>query len=238
MQMRIYYRLSDSGNRACNVPWATWGKCLDNFLSIFEDCEITLIADNCSAELLEHIKQLGLRVEQTNLGNSGSFRYALDLFLEESGKSPESFVYFVEDDYIHRLGALAALKEGLRVTDYVTLYDHPDKYYELYGYGELSKVFLTNSCHWKTTCSTCMTFASSYPILEQDSHVWYAHLTGDAPHDHLACLELGRRNRLIASPIPGYATHCRQGYLSPVIDWPSVQSKTSTVRLHSCDVEL
>lgn len=225
MGMRIYYRISEASKRTRSLPWATREKCLENFLSVFEGCEVTILADNCSAGFVSSLEASGLLVVPTSLGNSGSFRFALDLFLEESERSPESSVYFVEDDYIHRPDALGILEEGLRVADYITLYDHPDKYSKLYDFGETSKVFLTESCHWKTTCSTCMTFASSYPILEQDRGIWYEDLAGDVPLDHEAFLEFGRHGRMLASPIPGYSTHAQEGCLSPMVDW-ILESKT------------
>ena len=51
---------------------------------------------------------------------------ALDLALKQT-----EGVYFVEDDYLHHPRSYQILIEGLELgADYITLYDHPDKYFD------------------------------------------------------------------------------------------------------------
>ena len=77
-------------------------------------------------------------------------------------------VYFAEDDYIYKKNAPTIILEGLQVGDYSSGYDHPDKYINkkdggpnpfIEDGGELTRVLLTKSSHWKLTNSCCMTFA-------------------------------------------------------------------------------
>jgi len=139
--------------------------------------------------------------------------------VEAAGYDPETIIYIVENDYIHRPNWCEALVEGFEYGDYVTLYDHPDKYSD---YPDLqSKLFVTKSCHWRTTPSTTNTFAVKYKTLmeDMDLHKYYAEfgIQGLA-HDHTKFLDLGKKGRTIISSIPGYSTHCNN-YLSPTIEW-------------------
>ena len=128
--MRIIYRISDQSFNKPRVPGATKKRCLANFLNIFGGCDnITIIADNCE-ESLPFIKQADRPYEETHFGNSKSFIHAVEKALDFK----ENIVYFVEDDYYHRQDAPQLITEGLKVGDYITLYDHPDKYTKIYYY--------------------------------------------------------------------------------------------------------
>ena len=97
--------------------------------------EVT-VKDASGEESLPFIKQADRPYEETHFGNSKSFIHAVEKALDFK----ENIVYFVEDDYYHRQDAPQLITEGLKVGDYITLYDHPDKYTKMYDYGEISKV--------------------------------------------------------------------------------------------------
>lgn len=108
-------------------------RCLTNFLEVLapQPGELVIIADNCDEPTLAMVdaslaaRAIGADLRKTRLGNAGSWRYAIDAAVAlDSGVA----VYFVEDDFLHRAGARRALAEGLARADYVSLYDHPDKY--------------------------------------------------------------------------------------------------------------
>ena len=40
---------------------------------------------------------------------------------------------------------------------------------------------------------------------------------------HNKFLKLAQRNRSIISPVPGFATHCINGFLAPYRDWSRIQ---------------
>ena len=114
----------------------------------------------------------------------------------------------VEDDYLHRAESVSLLQEGIKRADYVTLYDHPDKYTRHYDGGEFSKVIKTASSHWRYTTSTCMTFASKVKTLKQDMDVWKEFTSGDHPYDHFVFKKLtDERKRRLSVCIPGAACH-------------------------------
>lgn len=154
-------------------------------------------------------------------------QYALDQI------DDKAVVYFLEDDYLHRPGAGKVINEGLTLGDYVTLYDHPDKYQgacrsvnpDLTGRGEVSEVLLTPTTHWKMTNSTTMTFACRGQTLREDMEVWRRHTEGTHPNDYGAfreLLERSARTRELLCPIPGYSTHVEVDYPSPLIQWKQV----------------
>lgn len=199
--LRLYYRISDASYKKPKLPGATKEVCLKNFLETFKEC--TIIADNVS-ESRHLVEETGLPVRYTNLGNAGSLIYALELALENSD---DTLVYFCEDDYLHLPASVGLLEEGLSASDYVTLYDHPDKYTSVYGFGEVTKVFRSRSSHWRHTVSTCMTFGTKVGVLRKDLEIWKKHIDGNHPHDHNIFTELGEKGRKLSVSIPGTACH-------------------------------
>ena len=233
--LRVFYRLSDKGEKKVKLPQITNRNCLENFLRHFPAGEVTVIADNVGEETFAWLQGYGLRgIIRTSLGNSGSFWrcYEEAMSLED----PATPVYFVENDYIHREGARATLLEGLAIADYVTLYDHPDKYYdganpEVRGGGEQTVVRLTASCHWKYTNSTTLTFASRVGTLRADRMFFRNYTVGLLPgHTRLlrrfqakripqdyTIFRLLRawRKRRLASPLPAWSTHGETEFIAP-----------------------
>ena len=233
--INVFYRISDGGYAKEKPDYVSNEKCLNNFLRNFlnlkntEKCftnDITIIADNVSEETYNWLKDKNLNIERTSFGNGAeSFNYVLDKSLDLDG---DSVVYFVEDDYLHRKNSAKVLLEGIELgADYVTLYDHPDKFrddinpYVTEG-GEDTKVFLTESCHWKFTNSTTMTFASKVETLKDDLDIIKKWTTGTHPNDFEMFVELRNKGKSLVSPLPGYSTHGEIQFLSPLIDWQSI----------------
>jgi hypothetical protein len=127
----------------------------------------------------------------------------------------------VEDDYLHRPGWIEVLKEGFSLpADYVTLYDHRDKYfYPMYRTLD-ARLFVTKSCHWRTTPSTTNTFAARFGTLMQDLALQRRFSKGRSiTEDHRKFCTLGKKGRVLISPLPGWSTHVEPNYASPCIDW-------------------
>lgn len=192
MKINFIYRISDAGNPKLKLDVATKMNCLDNFIKEFKS-NIYVFADNCSEQTLNEIRQRGIEPIITSLGNSKSWQHVAHFAIQNFSK--DSYVYMIEDDYLHLPGALEALQEGLQVADYVTLYDHPDKYInrsEQYGNpyvvkgGEPTRVILTSSTHWKHTNSTTMSFATSIETLSKDMEVWKYYTAKKVPNDFAA----------------------------------------------------
>jgi len=146
------------------------------------------------------------------------------------------YIYFLEDDYLHRPGWTNALKEGITLGEdiYFTLCDHPDKYPEtieaenknvyMSMFGNLqSKIKVTPSCHWRTTTSTTDTFCISRKNLVKFKQAMvYFSSQFHYSLDYQRSLYLGEQGLTVWSCIPGYSSHMVKNYLSPVIDWEKV----------------
>ena len=164
-----------------------------------------------------------------NVGHgAGTFNIALDGALK---LDDDEIVYFLENDYLHRPGSDVILKEGFELgASFVSLYDHPDKYIDpskggnpyCQGGAEDTRVYKTNSVHWKVTNSTTMTFASKVKTLKENEEIIRKHTSGAHPDDFYMFTELRNNNKLLITPIPGYATHGETAWLSPLTDWSKI----------------
>lgn len=228
--MKIIYRISDVGYNKVKPSYVGNEPCLKNFCSIFKEHkdEITIIADNISKSTHEMILKYvsADQIQNVSVGHgAGTFNLALDLALKFEEKE---LVYFVENDYLHRTNSSKILLEGFNTgADYVSLYDHPDKYMNganpfVEDGGEVTRVLLTDSCHWKLTNSTTMTFASRVKTLAEDKEILRSFTSGTYPRDFEMFLALRDKGRCLVTPIPGYSTHGETAWLSPLTDWSSI----------------
>jgi hypothetical protein len=134
----------------------------------------------------------------------------------------DTIVYFLEDDYLHKPGWIDLLVEGLSLpaVDYVTLFDHRDKYFAPLYSDLQSRIFHTQTCHWRTTPSTTNTYAMYFETLLKHLPVHRAFSEGrkiSADHDKFCHLrEMGA---ILASSIPGFSTHVEPEFASPCADW-------------------
>lgn len=231
--MKIIYRISDAGYNKVKPAYINNEACLKNFCNVFFDYihDILIIADNCSESTTNTIKKYidPAAIVTVSVGNgAGTFNLALDKALTYSD---DEIVYFVENDYLHRQLSPQVLKEGFELgAAFVTLYDHPDKYLDpskggnpyCEGGAEDTRVYLTDSCHWKITNSTTMTFASTVKTLKRVEPTLRKWTGGTHPHDFQMFLDLREQNELLITPIPGYATHGETAWLTPLTDWSKI----------------
>lgn len=227
--LKIYYRLSDKGRRNGKPYYINYKNCFENFCKHFDKSIITMIADNCEEDTINYLKTI-LREDQiiqTSLGNSGAFCHALKLSIDECNDN--DIVYLVEDDYLHCENSQKILEEGFVHSDYVTLYDHPDKYMDggwpnphVWSGAEDTRVFLTETSHWKLTNSTTMTFAAKVKTLKEDYDIMLKYCTEKIPGDFQMFTELiNDKKRKLVSCIPGKSTHGQLPWFTPLVKWES-----------------
>jgi hypothetical protein len=135
---------------------------------------------------------------------------------------PDAIVYFLEDDYIHKPEWIKVLREGFSIpsADYVTLFDHRDKYSSPQYHNLHSRIFHTQTCHWRTTPSTTNTYAMRFSTLQRDAAVHRDFSLGRSiTADHDKFCALSERRSVLVSSIPGWATHDEPEFASPCADW-------------------
>jgi len=224
--MNIIYRIADKGYAKEKPDYINNRNCLKNASDVFcSDCEWHIIADNVSKETEKMILGYQTKVDHVSVGHgAGTFNLALDkaLSLDE-----DEIVYFLENDYLHLDGSMEAILDGLSFGDYVTLYDHPDKYWDpmfggnpfCKGGSEKTRVFCGKVSHWKKTNSTTMTFAAKVKTLRKDEKILRKWTSSMHPHDFEMFLDLNTDGRILVSPIPSFSTHGESKFLAPLINW-------------------
>jgi len=188
------------------------------------DVKYTAVYDNSHGALSDHFlsEKKGVKVICFDGGDDArSFVNLLDYVLQQD--IPETdVVYLLEDDYLHTNSWIQTMHEAFTRDefDYVTLYDHPDKYGQLYPHL-LSSITCTASRHWRTTPSTTNTYACRFRTLKEDASVHYEHceLHNKFTNDHMKFCHLRSNGRVLVSCMPSECTHVENGQLAPVIDW-------------------
>lgn len=204
--------------------------CHRNFLSTIEheNVSVTFLLDTFHGSFQDHFlfnEKKNPVIEIKEGTETGSFLKLLE-YVETLKLSSETIVYFLEDDYIHRMGWVSILKEAFELktpVDYVTLYDHRDKYFLSMYQNLTSQIFYTKSTHWRTVPSTTNTYAMKWHTLKDHLEIHKQFSLGrKVSADHEKFLELGKRGSLLISPIPGWSTHAEPEFAAPCIDWEQI----------------
>lgn len=229
--MKIIYRISDTGYKKVKPDYINNTECFVNAYSTFKNEDWWVIADNTSETTNEmlgwHVEES--KIDKVSIGNgAGTFNLALDKALTFDD---DEIIYFLENDYLHKPESQKVLEEGFSLgASFISLYDHPDKYMDpIYGGNpycgggaEDTRVYLTDTCHWKVTNSTTMTFAARVRTLKKVEPILRKHTSGTHPDDFKMFLELRQNNELLITPLPGYSTHGETAWLSPLTNWSKI----------------
>jgi hypothetical protein len=229
--MRIIYRISDSGYNKIKPDYINNELCLKNASEVFTDAIWSVIADNTSEETNDMIQKY-ITKDSISYVSQGNGAATFNLALNEALKyDDDEIIYFIENDYLHKPNSQKIIEEGLSLgASFVALYDHPDKYLDpskggnpyCGGGAEDTRVYLTENTHWKITNSTTMTFAAKVSALKENEEILRHHTSGTHPNDFQMFMELRANNKLLVTPIPGYATHGETAWLSPLTDWSKI----------------
>jgi hypothetical protein len=237
MKIHILYRhynVEGAGNKS-RPSWFDYEKCFVNLLNTIEgkNVDLHVIMDgNSAGNFIENYKDK-YTLHSINAGGDYNSYLETYRYIKMLNIDNNDLIYFLENDYLHLPNSDKILSEGTNIgADYVSLYDHPDKYIDganpfVEGGGEYTKVFLSESCHWKLTNSTTMTFAAKVKTLREDEPILRKWTNTTHPHDFQMFLELRDKGRSLITPIPGYTTHGETAWLTPLINWNDICNNTN-----------
>lgn len=247
-KIHVFVRHCWATNSKARPPWFDKQACLRRLLdTCTDDCRVTVVFDgDAQGHFVETVPGVAEIVEVEGAGSDArSFLGTLAAVLRacEAGTvADEDIVYLTEDDYWHAPGWCEALREGLDVFEYVSPYDHPDKYTATAAAGQsqaaaagvmsrVPAVHVTRSTHWRTACSTTNTYAALAGTLRADMDVhrqYCQQWPGQrVTTDHEKFLDLWTRGRTLGTCLPARATHCEPECLAPVVDWARQAAATS-----------
>ena len=224
MKLTVLYRLCNKDKPEGRPPWYTKERCYSNFLDVYRlypyEKDFVLIVDGEIPSWLKDIPTFKLE----GVGNGRSFWHAYNVAL--SSHHDDEWVYFCEDDYMHHSDALSHLHDcAIEIsTDYITLYDHPDRYDKEMAAHNLTDgrndIFLSRAHHWRTVPSTTMTFGARVGALRAGYDLFKEWTDRESTVSWelfprlLGLMESGLRQTLLGA-IPSLATHCEAKYLAP-----------------------
>jgi hypothetical protein len=228
MKIHIYYRhYNISGTEPRRPEWFTYEKCYNNLVSTLESInndlyELNIIYDgNEDNWILKYNSPNQYKIQAG--GDYKSFQETCEIIKNDLRIRPNDLIYFLENDYMHVPGWLNKVFELFKTysgLDYISLYDHNDKYFLPMYNNLVSKIFTTENHHWRTVPSTCGSFILTKELFDKDYDI-----LSTMEGDHNKWLWLNEhRSRSVITPIPGLSTHCMNGLLSPAINWSKINN--------------
>jgi len=224
--MKIIYRISDTGYNKVKPDYINNETCLKNFMNMFSNQNLYIIADNCSKETMNMITKYvhPNKITTVSVGHgAGTFNLALDMALKWED---DEIVYFVENDYVHLPNSAQILEEGFKLgAPYMTLYLHPDKFMTpLQGGnpevdndgGYTTKIFRGETQLFGMFNSTTMTFAAKVKTLKEDESILRKYTSGKHPDDFKMFLELRDNGKALLCPLNTFSTHGETQWLAPL----------------------
>lgn len=225
MTCDIIYRGNGSetgslSHKSCRPSWFDKLKCYKTVLTMVEQMpevfKLHVLYDGAGSPLLDYINATTPKPQmlmQTKCDIFESIKHQWEL----ADQMRSDWIYFVEDDYLHLPDAARVFVEGMGKFNLFTLYDHLDRYTRTDDVTQGKEwIAVTNSCHWRTAESTCMTWAVSRKLWGQ---IRSTTRQPECLYDRPLFRALLERNIRLWSPIPGRSTHCIAPYLSPLVDW-------------------
>ncbi len=153
---------------------------------------------------IKKINQEGKKVTINQISNMSNINQSLNI-----GKNCEDLVYFVEDDYIHKIDALEEMIFAYeRISSQLgkELIMCPADYPYLYNKLENSHIMLGHNYHWRSINETLCTFLTSKKIIKKHfkkfvSACEFEHYPFEKPFHDIY------KKELCISPIPALAVH-------------------------------
>lgn len=220
----IYRHTSNASGFGKNRPtWFSYENSLNSMLSSIEGLDFVKFHLLYDGEFKDNVDERIHFISNFSGGSDwNSYVYAWN-YVKKLELQDNDLIYIAENDYVFVKGWPNKVKELFETysgLDYVTLYDHPDKYNPNVYPDLQTYLFLTKSHHWRLTPSTTGSVIFGKRILNEDFDVHTSN-----PSDFWRFKELhDTRSRTVLSPIPSLATHCEVEHLSPTIDWKKINN--------------
>lgn len=227
MNIHLFYRhYNIEGNDNKGRPqWFDFEKCFKNLLSSIKNKPVILyvIMDgNVDNNFINKYKtKFTLHTIKAGNDTLSALKTYNIISTLKNDIGENDLIALTENDYLHDINWVEKTIELFSTysnLNYVSLYDHNDKYF-LPLYDDLtSKIITTPTHHWRTTPSTCGTYIVPKKIMFEDLND-HINVVGD----HNKWLHLNDiKSRFVLTPIPGLSTHCMDGLLSPTIKWETI----------------
>lgn len=240
-KLHIFYRhvhSSDKKNKKSRPDWFSFESCFLNLIDSLErdksnlkfDLTVMFDGDDHSYQIdfmSDFMKNFDKKLD-INLvifkggGTVQSFEKTLE-YIVSLNYGEKEWIYLLENDYLHNLDWIKKLDDlfasGVPF-DYVSLYDHQDKYeftprFHRSHQGLKSTLYVAKTHHWRTAPSTCGSFILSAKTLKEDLNI-----IRDGGMDHqFFDLLIRDKGRTLLTPVPGLSTHVMLDLMSPTIDW-------------------
>ena len=221
-----FSKLSDDRERLKGFSKETCYKNLKGTI----DKNISNITFLMDGETEKHFLKNEKEFEIVNIeGGSQAKSWASALkYVNNKNFADDQIIYFIEDDYLHLENWNNIMLEGFELkVDYISLYDHLDKY-KLSMYNKLeSKIIVSKSCHWRATPSTTLSFAVKFKTFKKHYEIYkkFNFIETGSTKDHDMFIELWKSGSNLISSIPGYASHMDLHWLAPTINWEEIIKK-------------
>ncbi|MDC0125274.1 glycosyltransferase family 2 protein [Candidatus Pelagibacter sp.] len=192
----------------------------------FFKSEINQLDINFYKKKINRINQQGNKVTNNQISNMSNINQSLNL-----GKNCDDLVYFVEDDYLHKIDAIEEMLfayEKISTQTRKELILCPADYPYLYTKLKNSKILLGNKYHWRTIEESLCTFLTSKKIINKyfkkfTSACEFEHYPFEKPFHEIY------KKELCISPVPAIAVHytnINSVYgLSPLINYKELWEK-------------
>jgi len=186
----------------------------------FFESEIKELNINFYKKKIAETNQQKQKVSLNQISNMSNIHQSFEL-----AKDCEDLIYFVEDDYLHKLNSIEEMiftyeKVASQINNDIILC--PADYPYLYNKINNSKIFLGQNYHWRTIDESLCTFLTSNKIIKKHwkkfiSACLFEHYPFEKPFHDIY------KKELCLSPMPAIAVHytnINSIYgLSPFIDY-------------------
>ena len=192
----------------------------------FFQSEVLKLDLDLYAKQIDKINEEGKEVSKNQISNMSNIHQSFEI-----AKNCSDLIYFVEDDYIHKLDAIEEMIFAYeRISSQLSreLILCPSDYPYLYNSLEKSYVFLGNKYHWRSIEETLCTFLTSKTLINKyfDEFISISkkeHYPFEKPFHNIY------KKELCISPMPALATHftnINSVYgLSPFVDYKKLWDK-------------